>query len=412
MAQQNILVGIDIGSTKVITCIGKVEGSVIDIIGLGESENQGIRRGVIEDIDETVSAITASLEEAERMAGITVDHATIGMSGPNIESEIIKGIIAISRPEGEINESDTLRVIDTAKVISNKPNRALIHSIPLNYVIDGTEMVKNPIGMSGIRLEVNTNMITVSINAIRGVERAVSQAGIQMSQAVFSPLATAKVLLSKKQMDIGVILIDIGANTSSYVVYEEGEIFKCGVVPVGSAHITNDIAIGLRTKLDIAEAIKVKYGYALPDKIGEKEEIDLSKFDKHETEKVSLKYVAEIIEARLNEILLMIRDNLSTIDRDGTLPSGIVFTGGGAKLDGIIELAKNTMRLPAQIGYPQIEFSGLIDKLDDPVYATSIGLMLWSKDQTNGGGGSFNFDVPGLNGMVTKVKSIFKNFLP
>jgi len=255
-------------------------------------------------------------------------------------------------------------------------------------------------------------MITVSINAIRGVERAVSQAGIQMSQAVFSPLATAKVLLSKKQMDIGVILIDIGANTSSYVVYEEGEIFKCGVVPVGSAHITNDIAIGLRTKLDIAEAIKVKYGYALPDKIGEKEEIDLSKFDKHETEKVSLKYVAEIIEARLNEILLMIRDNLSTIDRDGTLPSGIVFTGGGAKLDGIIELAKNTMRLPAQIGYPQIEFSGLIDKLDDPVYATSIGLMLWSKDQTNGGGGSFNFDVPGLNGMVTKVKSIFKNFLP
>jgi len=148
VAQQNILVGIDIGSTKVITCIGKVEGSVIDIIGLGESENQGIRRGVIEDIDETVSAITASLEEAERMAGITVDHATIGMSGPNIESEIIKGIIAISRPEGEINESDTLRVIDTAKVISNKPNRALIHSIPLNYVIDGTEMVKNPIGMS------------------------------------------------------------------------------------------------------------------------------------------------------------------------------------------------------------------------------------------------------------------------
>ncbi len=412
MAQPIISVGIDIGNTKVVTCIGKIENNIIDIIGLGQSVNQGIRKGIIEDLDETVSAITASLEEAERMSGIQVNSATVGICGPNIESEICKGVIAISRPDGEITDADAERVIDTAKAIANKPNRQLIHTIPLNFIIDGTEYLKNPVGMTGIRLETNTNMITASVNAIRSIDRAISQAGIQMNNLVFSPLATAKVLLSKKQMEIGVILIDIGANTTSYVVYEEGDLIKCGVIPVGSAHITNDIAIGLRTRLDIAEIIKTKYSYAIPDKIGDKEEIDLSKFDKNETERVSLKYVAEIIEARLNEIFLMIRDNLAEIERDGTLPSGIILTGGGVKIEGIIELAKNTMRLPVQIGYPQLEFSGLIDKLDDPVYATSIGLMLWGKDQTNGGGGSFNFDVPGLNGMVSKVKSIFKNFLP
>jgi len=413
VAQQNISVGIDIGSTKVVVCIGKIEdNNTIDIIGVGESVNQGIRRGVIEDIDETVSAITAALVEAERMSGHTINNATVGISGPNIESEISKGVIAITRPDGMITEPDVSRVLDAAKAISNKPNRSLIHVIPLNFTIDGTEIVKNPIGMSGVRLETNTSMISASVNAIRSLERAITQAGIEPNDPVFSPLATAKVLLSKKQMEIGVILIDIGANTSSYVVYEESNLVKCGVIPIGSAHITNDIAIGLRTRLEIAELIKIKYGYAIPDKIGSEEQIDLSKLDKNETERVSLKYVSEIIEARLNEILLMVRDNLSNIDRDGTLPSGIVFTGGGAKIDGLVELAKNTMHLPAQIGYPQIEFSGLIDKLDDPVYATSMGLMLWGKDQSNGGGGSFNFDVPGLNGMVSKVKSIFKNFLP
>ncbi len=410
--QQNISVGIDIGNTKIVTCVGKIENDSIDIMGFGKSANQGIRRGVIVDIEETVSAISASLDEAERTAGLTIQNAVIGISGPYIESEINKGVVAINRTDGEITDADVARALDSVKAISNKPNRQMIHSIPLNFMIDGVESIKDPVGMTGIRLEVNSNMISASTNAIRSIHRVIEQSGLNMQELVFSPLASAKVLLSKRQMDIGVILIDIGASTTSYCVYEEGELLTCGVVPVGSMHITNDIAIGLRTSIDVAEHLKTKYGYALPDKIDEKEILSLNRIDKNEEGEVNLKYVSEIIEARLNEILLMIRDNLNSIERDGTLPSGIVFTGGGAKIKGIIELAKETMRLPAQIGKPLFETSGLIDKLDDPVYSTSIGLMLWGKDQNNEGGGSFNFDVPGLNNAITKAKSIFKNFLP
>lgn len=412
MSSQNISVGIDVGNTKVVTCVGKAEDNSIDILGFGKSINQGIRKGVIVDIEETVSAISASIEEAERTAGITIQNAVIGISGPFIESETSKGVVAVGRTDGEISEQDVARAMEAVKVISNKPNRHLLHVLPINFVIDGNEIIKDPVGMSGIRLELNANMISASVNAVRSISRVIEQCGLNMTELVFSPLATAKVVLSKRQMEIGVILVDIGASTTSYAIYEDGELISCGVIPVGSMHISNDIAIGLRTNIDIAEHIKTNYGFAIPDKVDEKEVIDLSKLDKNEEGTANLKYVSEIIEARLNEIFLMIRDNLTNIERDGTLPSGIILTGGGSKIHGIVEMAKETMRLPASIGRPLFEGSGLIDKLNDPVYATSIGLMLWGKDQVNEGGGSFNFDVPGLNNVVSKVRSIFKNFLP
>lgn len=411
MAQNNISVGVDVGSTKVITTVGKFENGNIDIIGLGTSINQGIRKGVIVDIEETVSAISASLEEAERMAGLPIQGAVIGISGPHIESEETKGVVAVSRADGEITEQDITRAISAAKVVPNKPNREILHVIPQTFVIDGQEQIKDPTGMTGIRLEVSANVISSSTNAVKSIARAVEQSGLSIVDLVFSPIATAKVLLSKRQMDIGVILVDIGASTTTYAIYEEGDLINCGVIPIGSTHITNDIAIGLRTNIEIADTIKLRYGYANPDKVAEKEEIELKKLDKNEEGSASLKYVSEIIEARINEILLLIKDNLREINRDGTLPSGIVLTGGGAKTEGIIELAKATMCLPAQIGKPIVEISGLVDKIDDPVYSTSIGLMLWGRDKI-GGGNSFDFDVPGIHGLVEKVKSIFKNFLP
>lgn len=411
MAQNNISVGIDVGSTKVITCIGKFDNGIIDIIGLGKSTNCGIRKGVIVDIEETVSAITASLEEAERMSGVALQNAIVGISGSHIESSETKGVIAVARSDGEISEQDMTRAIDSVRITPNKPNREVLHVIPKNFIIDGQEYIKDPTGMTGIRLEVNAQVISSSTNAIKSLTRAVNQAGLNIQEIVFSPLAISKVLLSKRQIDIGVLLIDIGASTTSYAIYEEGDLLFCGVIPLGSTHITNDIAIGLRTNIEIADTIKLKYGYAIPDKVSEKEEINLSKLDKNETAVASVRYVSEIIEARINEILCMIKDDLRKIDRDGTLPAGIVLTGGGSKIDGIIELTKSTMCLPAQVGKPIVEISGLVDKLDDPVYSTSIGLMLWGKDKI-GGGNSFDFDVNGINGIVGKVKSIFKNFLP
>lgn len=411
MSESNLSVGIDIGDTKVVTCIGKIETGSVDIIGIGKNKNNGIRKGTIVNVEETVSSISSTLEEAERMAGIQVEAAVVGISGPSIQCEQSKGVIAISRPDGEISNEDLVRVVDAAKAIPSKPNREILHVIPVNFIIDGTEVVKDPVGMTGIRLEVVANIISASSNSVKSLTRSVQQAGVDIADLVFSPLSTAKVLLSSRQMDIGVMLIDIGANSTSYAVFEEGELVTCGVVPVGSSHITNDIAIGLRINIDLAETIKLKYGYALPDKIDEKEDIDLSKLDKNENEKVNLKYIAEIIEARLNEIFMMISDNLVRIDCNTSLPSGVILTGGGAKIEGIVDLTKNVMRLPAQIGKPVPEISGLIDKLFDPIYSTTIGLMIWGKDRPSSTN-SLNLDLPGLNNVVSKFKSVFKKILP
>lgn len=412
MREVNISTGIDVGDTKIVTCVGKLESNSIDIIGIGKTVNNGIRKGTIVNVEETVSAISSSLEEAERMAGAPVQSAVIGISGPSIECEQSKGVIAISRQDGEITPDDLMRVIDAAKAIPSKPNREILHVIPISFIIDGTEVVKEPVGMTGIRLEVVANIISASSNSVKSLTRSVQQAGVDITDLVFSPLSTAKVLLSSRQMDIGVMLIDIGASTTSYAVFEEGELVTCGVVAVGSTHITNDIAIGLRINIDLAETIKLKYGYALPDKIDEKEEIDLAKLDKNEDEKVNLKYIAEIIEARLNEIFMMISDNLTRVNCNTSLPGGVIITGGGSKIEGIVELTKNVMRLPAQIGKPVPEISGLIDKLSDPIYSTSIGLMIWGKDRSSNGG-SMNLDLPaGLNNVVTKFKSVFKKILP
>lgn len=411
MSQYNISVGIDVGSTKVVTCVGKFENGTTDIIGMGKSINQGIRKGTIVDIEETVSAISASLAEAERLSGMAIQGAIVGINGHHIKSEDSKGVIAVSRADGEITEPDVTRAIEASKAIPNVPNREILHVIPRNFIIDGQEEIRDPLGMTGIRLEVNSNIISTSTNALKSLNRAVEQSGIQPNDIVFSPIASAKMLLSKRQMDIGVIIVDIGASTTSFAVYEEGDLISCGVIPIGASHITNDIAIGLRTNIDIADLIKLKYGYAIPDKIPEKEEINLNKLDKNEDGVASLKYVSEIIEARLNEIFLIIKNELIKIDRDGTLPAGIVLTGGGARTEGIIELAKTTLCLPTQVGKPIAEISGLVDKLDDPIYATSIGLMLWGKDKI-GGGNSFNFDVAGMNGIINKVRSTLKHFLP
>lgn len=411
MREPNISVGIDIGNTKVVTCVGKNDNGAIDIIGLSKSINQGIRKGVIVDVEETVSAITSSIVEAERMSGVPIQHATVGISGPFIECEQSRGIIAISRQDGEIVDDDIKRVIDAAKAIPTKPNREVLHVLPQNFIIDGNEIVKDPIGMTGIRLEVVSNIISGSSSAVKSLARAVNQAGIDIDELVFSPLATAKYLLASRQLDIGVLLVDIGASTTSFAAFEDGDISSCGVVPVGSMHITNDIAIGLRTNLDLAETIKTKFGYALPDKVDEKEILELAKLDKTEDGEVKLRYIAEIIEARLNEIFLMIKDNLTRNNCNEALPAGVILTGGGAKIDGIIDLTKETMRLPAKIGTSNIEITGLIDKLGDPVYSTSIGLMLWTKDRSFAPN-HFNFDIPGVNTAIDKVKQIFKHIIP
>ena len=413
MTKKLASVGLDIGSSKISVCIGSVEDGTIDILGVGKAQSNGVRKGVIVDIEETVTGISSALEQAEKMCDFQVSNVIVGIDGNHIESNNSRGVIAVSKQDGEISETDVIRVIDAARAVPNQPNREIIHAMPKSFTVDGQNGISDPIGMAGIRLEVDTSIISGQLSAIKNVHKAINQSGMAVSGLVFSPLATAKIMLSKQQKEVGVILIDIGAGTTSWAVFEEGDLLHCGVIPVGSGHITNDIAIGLRTNMNLAEMIKIKYGYATTERIDEKEEIDLSKFDKNETAIVSVKYVAEIIEARLNEIFIMIRDELRNINREGMLPAGVVLTGGGSKLEGITEMVKNTLRLPTEIAKPSIPLSGVVDNLSDPIYATSAGLMIWGIESGNSSGPiKPGVSIPEFGGVVSKVKNVFKNFLP
>jgi len=413
MSQRTIAVGIDVGSSKIATTIGQMqENGGIDLIGVGFAPSNGLRKGMVVDIEETVSSISASLEEAERMSGLPINHAVVSIGGAHIQTTSSKGVVAVSRQDGEINENDILRVLDAAKSVSVPSNREILHALPRGYSIDGQTGIKDPIGMTGIRLEVDTQVIIGANASVKNLAKCLNQAGVVIQDMVFTPLADARALLSKRQREIGVALIDIGANTTSFAVYEEGDILHAGVLPIGASHITNDIAIGLRTSIDTAEIIKVKYGHAKPEGLTGKEELDLKKIDKNEEGSVNVKYICEIIEARLTEILVMVRDELRHVGRDGMLPAGIVLTGGGAKQEGIIELCKDVLRLPAQIGSVTHDVSGMVDNLGDPLYSASIGLMLWGLEAGNAAPGTKGGPSLNIGPALSKARGFLKHFLP
>lgn len=412
MSQRNFTVGIDVGSTKIATTIGQLQENGVDIIGVGFAPSNGLRKGMVVDIEETVSSISASLEEAERMSGLPINEAVVSIGGVHIQSTSSKGVIAISRQDGEISDNDILRVLDAARAVSVPPNREILHAIPRSYSIDGQIGIKDPVGMSGIRLEVDTQVISGASTSIKNLTKCLSQAGVNVTDLVFTPLASAKSLVSKRQREIGVAVIDIGGGTTNFAIFEEGDVLHAGVLPIGATHITNDIAIGLRTTIDTAEIIKIKHGTATPGKIDPDEEIDLKKIDKNEDGKANLKYISEIIEARLNEILIMIRDELRRVGRDGMLPAGVVLTGGGAKQEGIVELTKSTLRLPAQVGEISHDVSGMVDNLSDPMYSASIGLMLWGLEAGNSLSASKRGNSLKIGPALSKAKGIFKHILP
>jgi len=411
VSKQNVVTGIDIGTTKIACTVGSIKDGSLEIVGFSVKPNNGVRKGVICDIEETVSSISACLEELERTSGVPITSCTVGINGNNILSVSSKGVIAVSRADGEITEADIDRVIESAKSVSMPPNKEILHIVPRYFSVDGQTEIKDPTGMTGIRLEVEANVIGCSTSSIKNLSKCINQAGLDIDSLVFSPLAASKILLSKKQKESGVALIDLGSGTTSLTIFEEGDVIHCAVFAIGSMHITNDIAIGLRTSLEIAEEIKIKHATPHPKKIRDTETIDLAKIDSHETEKVSRKYVCEITEARLTEILSLVKDELKKIGRDGMLPAGIIFTGGGSELDGLTEFTKEYLRLPAQIGKPNLEISGVVDKLDNPRYATSVGLMFWGLEESSNEPQK-KFSIGEIGGFVNKAKGIFKQFMP
>ena len=410
MARDNLLVGIDIGSAKVAVCVGTLTEEGLHIVGLSAVPHSGLRKGVITDPEETVSAISHALEEAERMVGTNITHAYVAVNGSHIEAQPARGVVAVSKPNGEIDQTDVARVMDAARTATLPQNRELLHIFPQRFLVDGHDEIRDPVGMNGIRLELEALIVSSSAAAVRNLTKVVFQAGLEIDGLVFSPLAAAKAITTKKQRESGVVVVDFGSGSTNLTVYEEGQLLTAGCLPVGSMHITNDIAIGLRTNLDVAEAIKNKYGSALPEKVREGDTINLAALDPGESDKVSRKHVAEIIEARILEIFQMIKEQLQQIGKDGLLPAGVVFTGGGSELEGLTELARQHLRLPAQIGFPVISMSGIIDKIDSPIYATSVGLVLWALDETGGSGAPWRMEFGKFGGVIDRFRGLLKNF--
>ncbi|MDO8650059.1 MAG: cell division protein FtsA [Candidatus Berkelbacteria bacterium] len=410
MAKDPLVVGLDIGASKIAVCVGSVTEGVVSLMGVTSVTHGGMKKGMIVDIEETVSALSQALEEAEKMSGFPLAHAYISINGSHVSAQPAKGVVAVARPNGEIQAEDVGRVIDAAKTIALPQNRELIHTFPHHFTVDGQDEIRDPIGMNGIRLEVDSLIISASSAALRNLIKTVEQAGIQIDGLVYAPLATARALTTKKQRDSGVVVIDLGAGTTDFAVYEEGELIHCATLPVGSMHITNDIAIGLRTNLDVAEAIKTKYGTVLPEKIRESETINLSSLDPAEDEKVSRRQICEIIEARVAEIFHLIREQLQAIGKDALLPAGAVFTGGGSDIEGLTELARKELRLPATVGFPTAQFSGMLDKLDNPIYACAVGLVLWGVEENQSGHGNIRYDFGKMGGIFDRFRGILRNF--
>lgn len=410
MAKEQFIASLDVGNSKVRTLIGVLEEGKQNptIIGVGVAPSNGLRKGQVIDVEETVNSISLSLEDAERMAGEPVNHLIVGISGTHISGVESKGVIAIGGEE--VNDDDVERVLDTAQAIAIPNNKRVLKIVPKSFIIDGQRGIRYPVGMVGKKLEVEALIVTGAVPAIKNIEKCIHEAGVDIDDIIPASLAIPEAVLSKRQKELGVVVIDIGCGGTAVTIFEEGTMLHTAVVPVGGESITNDIAIGLRTSIDIAEKVKIEYGSCSLEGITEKDEIDLSSISKIEDQRISKMHLIEIIEARYHEIFTLAKSELRKIGRDGMLPAGVILTGAAVKLPGIVDLARSVLNLPVQIGFP-LEANGVVEKIDDPSYATVYGLLLWG---TRFEAVSSRSRFKGLN--IGKgfgaVKGFFKKILP
>ena len=430
MSEGKIVVGVDIGTSKIATIISRVDDESVNVLGVSEVVSKGVKKGKIVDIKEAVASINDSLDSAERMAGYSVSHIVASIGGSHIESQNSRGVVAVSSAQGEISESDLERVIDAAKAISLPSSREIIHVLPRNYTVDGQEGIRDPIGMKGIRLEADTHIISAASTSLSNLEKAFSQVGIDVDAVVFSGYASSLAVLSETERELGVVLVDIGAGTTDISIYSEGSVAHSSVLPIGARHITNDLAIGLRISLESSEKIKIylsnsskkpkveRLGETFEREIRNTDELDLSSLGLFEDiRKVSHKTLTDgIIRPRLNELFTMIGMEIKRSGYAGQTPSGIVITGGGALTVGIADSAKRTLAMPVRVGIP-INIKGLIDEIETPSFATVVGLAVFGRSLDIRQSFPFGISVPnlgnlGFNKSLTRVINFVKSFLP
>ncbi len=413
MAKSHIISGIDIGNSQIKVVIAKVERDSLrpEIIGVGGAVSNGLRRGVVVDMEETVESIRSAVQRAGAMAGIIPKKTYLAVNGLHIRTQTSRGVIAVSRADNEISQSDIDRVLQAASVVSLPANREIIHVIPRNYIVDGTEYIKNPLGMKGVRLEAEVSIIDGLSPHLKNVAKCVNENDIEVSGLVFAPLAASFAVLDKNQKEYGVMNLDFGGGTSTLTVFEEAELIHSAVLPIGSKHITNDLAVALRTSLDVAERIKLEHCCTSEgEDLRRKENIDLSKLMEEENFIVSKKQLVRVVDARTSELLDMVTNELKKVSKNGLLPAGVILSGGGANLPGLNLLVKEKLRLPVKIAKANME--GVPDAVSDPSYSVAVGLIAWGFDQEFGGGKKGSSPLIQDNNFFKRVSDWLKNFLP
>jgi cell division protein FtsA len=373
---EEIVVGIDVGTTKICTLVGRVEdGNALRILGVGIEPSGGIRKGVIVDLDAASQAIVRSVERAEQSSGLEITSALVSMAGAHVSSINSRGVVSIS---GEVvDEYDLARALDSARAVAIPHNREVIHVVQRGYSIDGQDGVRSPIGMHGYRLEVETHIITAATATVENLRQCVGAAGVEVQQFVLNPLASAEVVLTDSERQMGAVVCDIGGGTTDMAIYVDGKVWHTMVLAVGGNHVTADIAHGLRLPVAQAEEIKLQQGYAIRAEVGAEDYFAVRPFGEDKAVQINRQELAHIIEARVEEIFEISLQEIKRSGYDGLLPAGMVLTGGSSALPAIRDLASDVLGMPVRIAQPE-DLIGMTDQLYSPAYSTSVGLLRWA----------------------------------
>ena len=403
MMDNQMIVGLDIGTSKVVCIVGEVspEGDV-EIVGIGSHPSRGLKKGVVVNIESTVQSIQRAVEEAELMAGCQIHSVYAGIAGSHIRSLNSHGIVAIR--DREVFQPDIDRVIDAAQAVAIPADQKILHILPQEYVIDTQEGVKEPLGMSGVRLEAKVHLVTCAVNAAQNIEKCIRKCGLEVEDIILEQLASGYAVLTEDEKELGVCIVDIGGGTSDIAVFTEGAIRHTAVIPIAGDQVTNDIAMALRTPTPNAEEIKIKYACALASLAGENETIKVASVGDRKDRDLSRQALAEVVEPRYDELFTLVQAELRRSGFEDLIAAGIVLTGGTSKMEGVVELAEEIFHMPVKIGKPA-SVTGLTDIVRNPIYATAVGLLEYGATHTEEQSSAPQVD--NVSGMVGKVKSWF-----
>lgn len=374
----NVLVGLDLGTTKVCAIVGEVkDDGAVDIIGLGISPSHGLKKGVVVNIDSTVESVKKAVQEAELMAGVGINEVYVGISGGHIKGMNSRGVAAIKNRE--VGPADVARAIDGARAVNIPMDQQILHVLPQEFIIDDQDGIKDPHGMSGTRLDVKVHIITGAVTAIQNIVKSCSRAGLHVNDLVLQPLASSRAVLTSEEQELGVVVVDIGGGTTDLAFFLDGSLWHTEVLPIGGNHLTNDIAIGLRTPASEAEKIKIKYGCALSSLVKHEETLDVPSVGGRPPRLLSRQILCEIIEPRVEELFGLVQQRLKKTGFEDMFASGVVLTGGTALMEGVQDAAERYLGLPIRRGTPR-NIGGLMDVVNSPIYATGVGLVLYGAE--------------------------------